>query len=136
MRCSVASHHSASDPSRLEDAESAGFEARPDLWRDMRQKKKRTLHLQLNSLLSSCHFMASSIPPRQAEGSSRELLVLTGERRVLVLQVEALRAEAQRAETDLQCQHRRHQAELQQLREESLQVRRAVNSPMIKKPSV
>lgn len=53
--------------------------------------------------------------------------MLTGERRVLVLQVEALRAEAQRAETDLQCQYRRHQAELQQLREESLQVRRAAS---------
>lgn len=71
--------------------------------------------------------MAPSIPPRQAEGPPRELLVLTGERRVLVLQVEALRAEAQRAERDLQCQYRRHQAELRQLREESLQVRRAVN---------
>lgn len=90
-------------------------------------KKKRTLHLQLNFLPSSRHLMALSIRPRQGEGPSRELLVLTGERRVLVLQVEALRAEAQRAETDLQCQYGRHQAELQQLREESLQVRRAVN---------
>lgn len=126
MRCSVASHYLARDPSRLEDAESAGNEARPDLLRDTRQKKN-LLHLQLNSLPSSRHFMAPSIPPRQAEGPPRELLVLTGERRVLVLQVEALRAEAQQAEKDLQCQYCRHQTELQQLREESLQVRRAVN---------
>lgn len=92
-----------------------------------RRAAEKTLHLQLNSLPSSRHFMAPSISSHQAEGPPRELLVLTGERRVLVLQVEALRAEAQQAEGDLQRQHRWHQAELQQLREESLQVRRAVN---------
>lgn len=123
MRCSVASHYSARDPSRLEAAESAGIEAELNLWRDAATEK--TLHLQLNSLPSSRHLMAPSILSRQAEGPSRELLVLTGERRVLVLQVEALRAEAQRAEGDLQRQQREHQVELQQLREESLQVRRA-----------
>lgn len=61
--------------------------------------------------------------PPQTEGAHRELLVLSGERRVLVLQMEALRAEAQQAERDLQQQHLRHQAELQGLRDESLQVR-------------
>ncbi|XP_055368254.1 trichohyalin [Betta splendens] len=57
-----------------------------------------------------------------AEGLQRELLVLTRERHILVLQLEALRAEAQQAERDLQDQHRKHQEELQSLREESLQV--------------
>lgn len=92
---------------------------------------EKTLHLQLNSLPSWRHFMAPSISSLQGEGPPRELLVLTGERRVLVLQVEALRAEAQRAERDLQRQHHWHQAELQRLREEILQVRRAVNLPLI-----
>lgn len=61
----------------------------------------------------------------QTEGPHRELLVLSRERRVLVLQMEALRAEAQQAERDLQSQHLTHQTELQQLRDESLQVRSA-----------
>ncbi|XP_074505796.1 uncharacterized protein LOC141775955 [Sebastes fasciatus] len=56
------------------------------------------------------------------EGPQRELLVLTRERRVLVLQMEALRAEAQQAERDLQDQYHKHQTELHCLREESLQV--------------
>ncbi|KAM7417744.1 hypothetical protein PAMA_017405 [Pampus argenteus] len=56
------------------------------------------------------------------EGPQRELLVLTRERQVLVLQIEALRTEAQQAERDLQDQYHRHQAELRCLREESLQV--------------
>ncbi|XP_059201668.1 kinesin-like protein klp-20 [Centropristis striata] len=56
------------------------------------------------------------------EGPQRELLVLTRERRVLVLQIEALRAEAQQAERDLQNQYHQHQTELHCLREESLQV--------------
>ncbi|XP_058504903.1 polyamine-modulated factor 1-binding protein 1 [Solea solea] len=59
------------------------------------------------------------LPP---EGPQRELLVLTRERRVLVLQMEALRMEALQAETDLQDQYHRHQKELSCLREESLQV--------------
>lgn len=50
------------------------------------------------------------------------MLVLTRERQVLVLQIEALRAEAQQAEKDLQDQYERHRAELHCLREESLQV--------------
>ncbi|XP_053179543.1 chromosome-associated kinesin KIF4 [Scomber japonicus] len=56
------------------------------------------------------------------EDPQRELRVLTRERRVLVLQIEALRAEAQQAERDLQDQYHKHQAELHCLREESLQV--------------
>ncbi|XP_077958319.1 kinesin-related protein 1 isoform X2 [Gasterosteus aculeatus] len=56
------------------------------------------------------------------EGLQRELLVLTRERRVLVLQIEALRAEAQQAERDLHHQYKNHQAELRGHREESLEV--------------
>ncbi|KAL3044910.1 hypothetical protein OYC64_013225 [Pagothenia borchgrevinki] len=56
------------------------------------------------------------------EGPRGELLVLSGERRVLVLQMEALRDEAQQAETDLQNLYQKHQTELHCLREESLQV--------------
>ncbi|XP_056296124.1 kinesin-like protein KIF17 [Pseudoliparis swirei] len=59
---------------------------------------------------------------QQTEGPQRELLVLTRERRVLVLQIEALRAEAQQAEQDLQNQYQHQQTELHCLREESLQV--------------
>ncbi|XP_071314053.1 golgin subfamily A member 6-like protein 9 [Trachinotus anak] len=56
------------------------------------------------------------------EGPERELLVLTRQRQVLVLQMEALRTEALQAERDLQDQFQRHQTELRCLREESLQV--------------
>lgn len=49
--------------------------------------------------------------------------MLSRERRVLVLQIEALRAQAQQAERELQDQHLRHQTELRCLRDESLQVR-------------
>nr|XP_019937735.1 PREDICTED: kinesin-like protein KIN-4A isoform X2 [Paralichthys olivaceus] len=59
------------------------------------------------------------------EGPQRELLVLTRERQVLVMQMEALRTEALQAERDLQDQYHRHQQELCCLREESLQVFRA-----------
>ena len=48
--------------------------------------------------------------------------MLTRERKVLVLQIEALRTEALQAERDLQDQYHRHQTELHCLREESLQV--------------
>ncbi|XP_021180378.2 inner centromere protein [Fundulus heteroclitus] len=67
--------------------------------------------------------LAQEQPP--TESPQRELLVLSRERRVLVMQIEALRAEARQAESDLQDQHRRHQTELHCLREESLQVFRA-----------
>uniref|UniRef100_A0A3B3TVU0 Si:dkey-201i24.3 n=1 Tax=Poecilia latipinna TaxID=48699 RepID=A0A3B3TVU0_9TELE len=68
--------------------------------------------------------LAQEQPP-QTESPQRELLVLSRERQVLVMQMEALRAEAQQAESDLQDQHHRHQTELHCLREESLQVFRA-----------
>uniref|UniRef100_A0AAV2MIR5 Kinesin motor domain-containing protein n=1 Tax=Knipowitschia caucasica TaxID=637954 RepID=A0AAV2MIR5_KNICA len=64
--------------------------------------------------------LAQEQPP--PEGLRRELLVLTKERRVLVLQMEVLRAELQQTEQDLSRQNLSHQAELQALREESLQV--------------
>ncbi|XP_043983994.1 kinesin-like protein KIF17 isoform X1 [Gambusia affinis] len=67
--------------------------------------------------------LAQEQPP--TESPQRELLVLSRERQVLVMQIEALRAEAQQAEGDLQDQHHRHQTELHCLREESLQVFRA-----------
>lgn len=66
----------------------------------------------------------SNVSP-QTGGPHGELLVLSRERRVLVLQMEALRAEAQQAERHLQNQQLRHQTELQCLRDESLQVRSA-----------
>uniref|UniRef100_A0A3B3YJ69 Uncharacterized protein n=1 Tax=Poecilia mexicana TaxID=48701 RepID=A0A3B3YJ69_9TELE len=65
--------------------------------------------------------LAQEQPP-QTESPQRELLVLSRERQVLVMQMEALRAEAQQAESDLQDQHHRHQTELHCLREESLQL--------------
>ncbi|KAM4586519.1 uncharacterized protein V3H82_005340 [Fundulus diaphanus] len=67
--------------------------------------------------------LAQEQPP--TESPQRELLVLSRERRVLVMQIEALRAEARQAESDLQDQHHRHQTELHCVREESLQVFRA-----------
>uniref|UniRef100_A0A096LPZ9 Kinesin motor domain-containing protein n=1 Tax=Poecilia formosa TaxID=48698 RepID=A0A096LPZ9_POEFO len=72
-------------------------------------------------ILTSCFYSLL----RQTESPQRELLVLSRERQVLVMQMEALRAEAQQAESDLQDQHHRHQTELHCLREESLQVFRA-----------
>ncbi|XP_070819481.1 golgin subfamily A member 6-like protein 9 [Chaetodon trifascialis] len=66
--------------------------------------------------------MERDLASELTEGPQRELLVLTRERQVLVLQIEALRAEAQQAERDLQNQYRKHQTELHCLREESLQV--------------
>uniref|UniRef100_A0A674N8F4 Uncharacterized LOC105417364 n=1 Tax=Takifugu rubripes TaxID=31033 RepID=A0A674N8F4_TAKRU len=66
--------------------------------------------------------MEKDLAQEQTEGPHGELLVLSRERRVLVLQMEALQAEAQQAERHLQNQHLRHQTELQCLRDESLQV--------------
>ncbi|XP_061643161.1 uncharacterized protein si:dkey-201i24.3 isoform X6 [Phyllopteryx taeniolatus] len=60
-----------------------------------------------------------------SEGVRRELLVMSRERQVLVLQMEALREEAQQAHKDLQEQRHNHQSELRRLREESLQVFRS-----------
>ena len=49
---------------------------------------------------------------------------MAGERRVLTLQVEALRAEALQAKIDLEDQHHLHQQDMQRFREESLKVGR------------
>ncbi|XP_049600120.1 golgin subfamily A member 6-like protein 9 isoform X2 [Syngnathus scovelli] len=56
------------------------------------------------------------------EGVQRELLVMSNERRVLMMQMEALRAEAEQAHKELLVQRHKHQSEVQRLREESLQV--------------
>lgn len=48
--------------------------------------------------------------------------MLTKERRVLMLQLEALRIEVQQAEQDMSNQNRMHQTEMNSLRQESLQV--------------
>ncbi|XP_019730331.1 uncharacterized protein LOC109518737 isoform X2 [Hippocampus comes] len=57
-----------------------------------------------------------------SDSLQRELLVMSSERRVLVLQMEALRVEAQQAHKDLLELRHKHQNELRHLREESLQV--------------
>ncbi|KAF7668460.1 hypothetical protein LDENG_00011970 [Lucifuga dentata] len=69
--------------------------------------------------------MERELAQEQTEGPQRELLVLCRERQVLVVQMEALRAEAQQAERDLEDQYHKHQMELHCLREESLKVFRA-----------
>ncbi|XP_061690002.1 uncharacterized protein si:dkey-201i24.3 isoform X2 [Syngnathoides biaculeatus] len=56
------------------------------------------------------------------EGVHRDLLVMSRERYVLVLQMEALREEALQAHKGLQEQRHKHQSELRRLREESLEV--------------
>lgn len=81
-------------------------------------------HLQLNSVISLPIFLCfHQFASCQTEGLQRELRALSRERQVLVLQMEALCAEAQQAERDVQDQYHRHQTELHCLREESLQVR-------------
>nr|XP_020478194.1 stress response protein NST1-like isoform X2 [Monopterus albus] len=89
------------------------------------QERRRQLKEDHGRLIQEeAEKMESELAQKQqlTEGPQRELLVLTRERRILVLQIEALRAEALQAERDLQDQHHRHQTELQCLREESLQV--------------
>uniref|UniRef100_A0A3B4AX79 Uncharacterized protein n=1 Tax=Periophthalmus magnuspinnatus TaxID=409849 RepID=A0A3B4AX79_9GOBI len=66
--------------------------------------------------------MERELAQEQTEGPQRELQVLSKERRILVLQLEALRTELQQTEQDLIQQHNTHQAEMHCLREESLQV--------------
>uniref|UniRef100_A0A1A8MGF3 Kinesin motor domain-containing protein n=1 Tax=Nothobranchius pienaari TaxID=704102 RepID=A0A1A8MGF3_9TELE len=85
-----------------------------------RQLKEDHARLMQEEVVRMEEDLAREQPP--TEGPQRELLVLSRERRILVLQMEALRTEAQQAETDLQDQHQRHQTELHCLREESLQV--------------
>uniref|UniRef100_A0A3Q3W5Y2 Uncharacterized protein n=1 Tax=Mola mola TaxID=94237 RepID=A0A3Q3W5Y2_MOLML len=87
------------------------------------QERRRQLREDCGRLIEEAvERMERDLAKDQTEGLQRELLVLSSERRILVLQIEALRAEAQRAERDLQDQHHRHQRELQCLKEESLQV--------------
>ncbi|XP_076021125.1 uncharacterized protein LOC143011986 [Genypterus blacodes] len=66
--------------------------------------------------------MERELAQEQTEGPQRELLVLSRERQVLAVQMEALRTEAQQAEGEMEDQYDRHQTELHCLREESLQV--------------
>ncbi|XP_061582010.1 kinesin-like protein K39 [Cololabis saira] len=92
------------------------------------QQRRRQLKEDHGRLIQEeVAMMERDLAPEQLSAASpqRELLVLSRERRVLVLQTEALRAEARQAERDLQDQHHRHQAELHCLRDESLQVFRA-----------
>ncbi|XP_062331974.1 golgin subfamily A member 6-like protein 4 [Osmerus eperlanus] len=58
----------------------------------------------------------------QLEGPQRELQVLGGERQLLLLQLEALRTEAQQAERDLEAQYKTHRQEMHCVRTESVQV--------------
>ncbi|KAM8733338.1 uncharacterized protein AB9X84_025129 [Acanthopagrus schlegelii] len=90
------------------------------------QERRRQLQEDRGRLIQEeVEKMERDLAQEPTEGPQRELLVLSRERQVLVLQMEALRAEAQQAERDLQDQYHRHQAELHCLREESLQVFRA-----------
>nr|XP_046263007.1 trichohyalin [Scatophagus argus] len=90
---------------------------------DKAQERRRQLKEDHGRLIQEeVEKMERDLAQELTEGLQRELLVLTRERQVLVLQIEALRAEAQQAERDLQNQYLRHQTELHCLREESLQV--------------
>ncbi|XP_041800708.1 osmotic avoidance abnormal protein 3 [Chelmon rostratus] len=100
-----------------------------DLWQQSQlenskaQERRRLLKEDHGRLIQEeVEKMERDLAQELTEGPQRELLVLTRERQVLVLQIEALRAEAQQAERDLQNQYHRHQTELHCLREESLQV--------------
>ncbi|XP_019109275.1 moesin/ezrin/radixin homolog 1 [Larimichthys crocea] len=87
------------------------------------QERRRQLKEDRGRLIQEeVEKMERDLAEELTQGPERELLVLTRERRVLVLQIEALRAEAQEAEKDLQNQYHRHQTELHCLKEESLQV--------------
>lgn len=63
-----------------------------------------------------------SLSRAQVSGVEGEMSYLRRERRVLVLQIEALRRENQQANVDLEDQNQHHQQEVHELREESLQV--------------
>lgn len=58
----------------------------------------------------------------QPEGVEGEVMYLSRERQILVLQMEALRRENQQAEAGLETLNRLHQQEVHSIREESLQV--------------
>ncbi|XP_067103355.1 golgin subfamily A member 6-like protein 22 isoform X2 [Osmerus mordax] len=82
--------------------------------------------LFLSSIHEYMHCLSRpSCPPGpclQLEGPQRELQVLGGERQLLLLQLEALRTEAQQAERDLEAQYKRHRQEMHCVRTESVQV--------------
>ncbi|XP_037833539.1 trichohyalin isoform X2 [Kryptolebias marmoratus] len=97
-----------------------GYNEAQERRRQLKEDHARLIHEEVAKMEED---LAREQPP--AEGPQRELQVLSGQRRVLVLQMEALRVEAQQTERDLQDQHQRHQTELRRLRDESLQVFRA-----------
>ncbi|KAK1789311.1 hypothetical protein P4O66_015245 [Electrophorus voltai] len=66
--------------------------------------------------------METELQEETAEGLKWEVLYLNRERRVLILQIEALRRESQQAEAGLEAQYKLHQQEMNRLREESLQL--------------
>ncbi|XP_057705697.1 kinesin-like protein KIF15-A isoform X3 [Corythoichthys intestinalis] len=66
--------------------------------------------------------MERDLAGEQLSSAERELLVLSRERQILLLQMETLRAEAQQARKHLQEQHHKHQTELRRWREDSRQV--------------
>uniref|UniRef100_A0A3P9M826 Si:dkey-201i24.3 n=1 Tax=Oryzias latipes TaxID=8090 RepID=A0A3P9M826_ORYLA len=93
--------------------------------RVMRMKQlKEILREQRRRQLKEDHgrLIQEEVEKMERDLALEQLPVLSRERQVLVLQIEALRAEAQQAERDLEDQHDRHQTELQCLKEESLQV--------------
>ncbi|KAL7858468.1 hypothetical protein AOLI_G00185700 [Acnodon oligacanthus] len=66
--------------------------------------------------------MERELQEEQLEGAEGQVMYLSRERQVLVLQMEALRRENQQAEAGLEALCRLHQQELHSLREESIQV--------------
>ncbi|XP_028815938.1 trichohyalin-like [Denticeps clupeoides] len=66
--------------------------------------------------------MEQDLGEERMEGPEAERKFAARERQLLLLQVEALRREAELAERELEMQHVRHQQEIHNLREESLQV--------------
>ncbi|XP_017559240.2 uncharacterized protein LOC108430931 [Pygocentrus nattereri] len=66
--------------------------------------------------------MESELQEEQLEGAEGQVIYLSRERQVLVLQMESLRSENQQAEAGLEALYRLHQQEVHSLREESLQV--------------
>ncbi|XP_026185553.1 chromosome-associated kinesin KIF4A isoform X2 [Mastacembelus armatus] len=106
-------------------ADKSDFRQQSQLEYNIAQERRRQLKEDHGRLIQDeVEKMERDLAQEQllTEGPQRELLILTRERQILVLQIEALRTEAQQAERDLQDQHHRHQRELQCLREESLQV--------------
>ncbi|KAL6473991.1 hypothetical protein MHYP_G00175520 [Metynnis hypsauchen] len=67
--------------------------------------------------------MERELQEEQLEGAEGQVMYLSRERQVLVLQMEALRRENQQAEAGLEALYRLHQQEVHSLREESLQKR-------------